>query len=91
MREIVSRVSYISISSNNYLSSWGQSSSYIGEIVSRVSYILIDICEPMCGIVGAYIAIRGIEAGINTIIETIITGTISSSYWLNPTSISRSL
>jgi len=40
----------------------------------------INICEPIYGIIGIYIAIRGIEAGINTIIKTIITGTISSSY-----------
>jgi hypothetical protein len=45
----------------------------------------------VCGIIGAYIAIRGVEAGINTIIETVVIGTISSSRWLNPTSISRSL
>jgi hypothetical protein len=41
--------------------------------------MLINICEPMYRIIGAYIAIRGIEAGINTIIETVIIGTISSS------------
>jgi len=41
--------------------------------------MLINIYEPVYRIVGAYIAIRGIEAGINTIIETVIIGTISSS------------
>jgi hypothetical protein len=39
----------------------------------------INICEPVCGIIGVYIAIRGIEAGINAVIETIVVGTISSS------------
>jgi hypothetical protein len=42
--------------------------------------MLINIYELIYRIIGAYIAIRGIEAGINTIIKTIITGTISSSY-----------
>jgi hypothetical protein len=41
--------------------------------------MLINICEPVCGIIGVYIAIRGIEVGINAIIETIIIGTINSS------------
>jgi hypothetical protein len=45
----------------------------------------------MYRIISIYIVIRGIEAGINTIIKTVITGTISNSRWLNPTLISRSL
>jgi hypothetical protein len=51
----------------------------MGEIVSGVSYTLINICELICGIIGVYIAIRGIEVGINAIIETVIIGTISGS------------
>jgi len=33
----------------------------------------------MCEIIGVYIAIRGIEPGINTIIKTVIIGIISNS------------
>ena len=40
----------------------------------------INIYEPACGIISAYIAIRGIEVGINTIIKTVVIGTISNSY-----------
>jgi hypothetical protein len=63
----------------------------MGETVSGVSCTSINICEPVYGITGAYVAVRGVEAGINTIIKTVIAGTISGSRWLNPTSISRSL
>jgi hypothetical protein len=42
--------------------------------------MLINICELVYRIIGIYIVIRGIEAGINTIIKTIIIGIISSSY-----------
>jgi len=63
----------------------------MGEMVSGVSYTLIDICEPVYGIISVYIAVRGIEAGINAVIKTVIVSTISSSRWLDLTSISRSL
>jgi hypothetical protein len=51
----------------------------MGEIISRLSYILINIYDPIGDIIGVYIAIRGIKAGINTIIKTIIIGPISNS------------
>jgi len=31
-------------------------------------------------IIGIYVVVRGIEAGINAVIETIVVGTISSNY-----------
>ena len=40
----------------------------------------INIYESIYGIISVYIAIRGIKAGINTIIKTIIIGTISNSH-----------
>jgi hypothetical protein len=51
----------------------------MGEMVGGVSCMSIDICEPICGIIGAYIAVRGVEAGINAVIETVIAGIISGS------------
>ena len=49
------------------------------EIVNRLSYILINIYDSISNIIGIYIAIRGIKAGINTIIKIIIIGPISNS------------
>jgi len=51
----------------------------VREIVSRLSYILINICDPIGNIIGIYIVRRGIKAGINTIIKTIIIGLVSDS------------
>jgi hypothetical protein len=48
-----------------------------------------DICESINGILGVYIAIKGIKAGIKTEIEIVIVVTISGC--LAITSISRSI
>ena len=49
------------------------------EIVSRLSRILINICDLIGNIIGAYVIERGTKAGINTIIKTIIIGLVSNS------------
>jgi hypothetical protein len=49
------------------------------EIVSGLSYILINICDPIGNIIGAYIVERGVKAGINAVIKTIIIGLVSNS------------
>jgi hypothetical protein len=51
----------------------------VGEIISGLSRILINICDPIGDIIGVYVAIRGIKAGINAVIKTIIIGPISNS------------
>jgi hypothetical protein len=50
---------------------------------------LTDICEPIGGISGVYIAIGGAKAGIEAVIEIVVPGTVGSC--LAAVSISRSI
>jgi hypothetical protein len=49
------------------------------EIVSGLSRILINIYDPIGDIIGACVVGRGIKAGINAVIKTIIIGLVSNS------------
>ncbi len=49
----------------------------------------IDICEPIGGVIGVYIAVGGTKAGIKAEIEMVVAGTIDDC--LAAMSISRSI
>jgi hypothetical protein len=51
----------------------------VGEIVGGLSRTSIDICDPAGDIIGACVAVRGVKAGIDAVIETVVVGPVSDS------------
>ena len=51
----------------------------------------IDSCEPWSRLTGVCVAVRGVKAGIEAGIETVVIGIVDTSGCLAATSISRSI